>query len=66
MKSASVPKYREKLRYCCKRIKDGQIKSIIKSADDAYPKSKWNDMHKALLGARLKQSGKSRSIRGTK
>ncbi len=61
-----MPKYREKFRYCYKRIKDGKIESMIKSADDAYPKSKWNDMRKTLLGARLKQCGKSRSLRGAK
>ena len=41
-------KYREKFRYYCKRIKAGKIESVIRSADDACPKSKWKDMRKAL------------------
>jgi len=41
-------KYKEKFRYYCKRIKAGKIESVIKSAEDACPKSKWNDMRKAL------------------
>ena len=41
-------KYGEKFRYCCKRIKAGKIESVIRSAGDACPKSKWKDMRKAL------------------
>ena len=41
-------KHKEKFRYFCKRIKAGKIESVIKSADDACPKSKWKDMRKAL------------------
>lgn len=41
-------KYREKFRYYCKRIKAGKIESVIRSATDACPKSKWTDMRKAL------------------
>ena len=41
-------KYKEKFRYYCKRIKAGKIESVIKSADDSCPKSKWKEMRKAL------------------
>lgn len=41
-------KHNEKFRYYCKRIKAGKIESVIRSADDACPKSKWKDMRKAL------------------
>ena len=41
-------KYKEKFRYYCRRIKAGKIESVIKSAEDACPKSKWKDMRKAL------------------
>lgn len=40
--------YREKFRYCCKRIKSGKIESVIKSANDACPRSKLQEMKKAL------------------
>ena len=43
-----TPKYKEKFRYYCKRIKAGKIESVIKSAEDACTKSKWKDMRKAL------------------
>ena len=33
-------KYKEKFRYYCRRIKAGKIESVIKSAEDACPKSK--------------------------
>ena len=41
-------KYKEKFRYYRRRIKAGKIESVIKSAEDACPKSKWEDMRKAL------------------
>lgn len=41
-------KYKDKFHYYCKRIKAGKIESVIKSAEDACPKSKWNEMRKAL------------------
>lgn len=41
-------KHKEKFRYYCKRIKAGKIESVIKSAEDACPKSKWKEMRKAL------------------
>ena len=41
-------KYKEKFSYYCRRIKTGKIESVIKSAEDACPKSKWKDMRKAL------------------
>lgn len=41
-------KYTEKFRYYCRRIKAGKIESVIKSAEDACPKSRWKDMRKAL------------------
>ena len=37
-------KYKEKFRYYCKRIKAGKIESVIKSAEDACPKSKCNSL----------------------
>ena len=40
--------YKEKFRYYCKRIKSGKIESVIKSANDACPKSKLQEMKKAL------------------
>ena len=40
--------YKDKFRYYCKRIKAGKIESVIKSADDACPKSSQKEMHKAL------------------
>lgn len=40
--------YKNKFRYYCKRIKAGKIESVIKSAEGACPKSKQNDMRKAL------------------
>ena len=41
-------KYKEKFHYYCKRIKAGKIESVIKSAENLCPKSKWKDMRKAL------------------
>lgn len=40
--------YKEKFRHYCRRIKAGKVESVIKSADDACPKSKWKEMRRAL------------------